>query len=614
MNRRSTRPWMIVAVAGAVACLAAPTPAQNAKRITVTDEASPVPGLVSFEEFDAAQPPDTRKSSIGQLPGWPVTISWYQPFAPTRGLVLADLDRDGRLEVIASTTTSATRGAVYAWDVTAALMPGFPVTTIGMAQYAPSVGDLDGDGDLEIVQFTRGMTDGGRIYIFDHEGHTLPNFPLNINNNNIDSCPTLADLDDDGDLEILAGERAWPIGYLHVVEHDGTRWGGNWPVALDHVPTGTAAVADVNGDGSLEIFYLSYNSMYLLDTSGQTLPGWPAQIAGANFSYQSAAFADLDGDGDLEILVGAHKDAAGCHAYHHDATRVTGWPKLVGTWTYCPPTVADLEGDGELEVIFGRAGTFSGYSNCFWAWTATGGTKQGFPYGVSWGGGSEGPLTVADIDNDAKMEIFADHNVMIGGQGYLFGVDYQANDLTDFPLRPRGFTYMKGAMIDDVDGDGDYELAVVSADDLSHLDINLYALPGIYHPSRIEWATYHEKNARGGLYHGGERLHEQGLMQIGSPVTLYLHGDPGGAAYLWVALDTWKVRHPFFGWLRIDFTQRVPIFQNIPIPPGGEIAVTGTIPNDPALVDLDLYFQGLIVTDLAARDGAFTNMLGRTIQ
>jgi hypothetical protein len=276
--------------------------------------------------------------------------------------------------------------------------------------------------------------------------------------------------------------------------------------------------------------------------------------------------------------------------------------------------VADLEGDGELDVIFGRAGVFSGTSACFWAWNSAGVTKGGFPYTVSWGGGSEGPLTVADIDGDGKQEIFADHNVMIGGQGYVFGVDWQGNDLPDFPLRPRGFTYMNGAMIRDVNGNGDLELAVQSYDDIGNVDINIYDLSGAYHPSQIEWETYHEKNERGGLYHGGDRLHQSGLFQIGNTVTLFLHDEPGRKAYLWLSPAAWKVRHPFFGWVRIDFTQLYPILQNVTIPPSGELMLTGTIPNDPALVGLDLYFQGLVIEDLAAKLGAFTNMLGRTVQ
>ncbi len=475
--------------------------AQDAKIITTTDEASTVPGMAVISDYYGPLPPDKPDGrSISQMPGWPVLMGGDPLFAPTRGLVFADLNGDGYLDII----TSSTDGRVYAWDHTGTAIPGFPVTTIELPQYAPSVDDLDGDGDMEIVQFTRGTTVGGRLYIIDHEGNVLPGFPVNVNNNNLASCPTLYDLDDDGIMEIIVGERAWPLGYLHIFEIDGSEWGGNWPVALDHVPTGTAAVGDVDDDGAVEIFYMSYDSMYLLELDGTALAGWPRQIANANFSYQSAALADLDGDGDLEIVVGAHRSAAGCYVFHHDGTTFPGWPRLVGGWTYCPPTVTDLEGDGELEILDGRAGASGDPgSAAFWAWTASGVIKPGFPYIPThgYGGGSNGPLTVADVNGDGLMEIFADNNLKESatGMGWLFGVDAFGNDLPGFPLRPLGFTYMNGATIGDVDGDGDYELGVLSYHDAG-VNVNLYDLPNAYSPTGRDWKVYHARNRRGGLY------------------------------------------------------------------------------------------------------------------
>ncbi len=466
--------------------------------VRVTDEAAAVPGEMQVSTHDAAaRAPHVPLRDISQMPGFPVTMNLNsgQNFSPSRGLAFADLDGDGDLEIIGSSTDSK----IYAWDLTGALLPGFPVSTIGMAQYAPSVGDLDGDGDLEIVQPTRGQTSGGRLYALDHLGNVLPGFPLSFANENVSSCATLADLDEDGQLEIICGVRDYPLGYIHIVEPDGSQWGGNWPVVMDHVPAATSAVGDLDNDGSLEIVSFSYNSIYVLEADGTNMPGWPLQIPNANFSYQSPALADLDGDQDLEIVLGAHKDAAGCYVFHHDGSSYPGWPKYVGTWTYCPPTVTDLEGDGVLEIIDGRAGYGPGvYSNLFWVWDHLGNTRPGFPYALSTGGGAEGPLTVADIDGDGVMEIFTDYNISDGTNGYLHGVDAAGNDLPGFPLRPLGFTYLNGAQIADVDGDGDYELGVISVDSVAH--VNLYDLTDTYAVNGREWPVYHARNGRGGLY------------------------------------------------------------------------------------------------------------------
>ncbi|MHC4415356.1 MAG: FG-GAP-like repeat-containing protein [Planctomycetota bacterium] len=481
--------------------LAAPAAGgEEVKQATVTPVDATVAGATVVSPDGGPLPPrgGAGAGTIPQMPGFPTSMGTQFNFKPWRGVVFADLVGDSNLEII----TSSTDSKVYAWDVTGTPVPGFPVSMIGWAQYPPSVDDLDGDGDMEIVQCTRGQSSGGRLYAIDHLGQVLPGFPISVNNNNVEACPTLYDLDDDGQLEIIVGERAVSLGYLHVFEADGSEWGDNWPVLLDHVPTGTAAVGDVDDDGVAEIFYLSYLSMYLLEPDGTPLAGWPKQIPNARFSYQSAALADLDGDNDLEIVVGAHWNAAGCYVFHHDGTAFPGWPRLAGTWTFCPPTVTDLEDDGGLEILDGRAGFVSSPSTCFWAWDTTGNVKPGFPYVSSIGGGSEGPLTVADIDGDGRKEIFADFNKTAGGLGFLIGVDADGNDLPGFPLRPLGFTYLNSATIGDVDGDGDYELGVLSTQDFN-VNVNLYDLPDTYQSSATDWPVYHARNPRGGLLDSG---------------------------------------------------------------------------------------------------------------
>jgi hypothetical protein len=437
-----------------------------------------------------------------------------------------------------------------------------------------------------------------------------------VNNNNLAASPTCFDLDNDGFMEILVPERDYPLGLLHVFEMDGSEWGGNWPAGLDHVPTGSPAMGDLDDDGKVEIVYLSYNSIYCFEVNGTVMPGWPKQIANVNFSYQSPALADLDNDGDLEIAVGGHKNAAGCYVFHHDGTTYPGWPKLVSTWTYCPPTVADLEGDGELEILDGRAGYMSGSSSAFWAWTHTGVTKSGFPYVSSHGGGSDGPLTVADIDGDGDCEIFADHNIMVSNQGYLFGVDHQGNDLPDFPLRPQGFTYMNGAAVADVDGDRDFELGVLSRLDYD-VYVNLYDLTfSSVSPKDKKWETYHKRNRRGGLLHSEPKLNMSGYFGLSNDVTFHIHDQPFHKAFLWVSLKTNKLYSPRYGWFFIDMTPPfpLPLIMNATLPGSGEIQLDFKLPGDPALVGVAVYFQGVTGADPYTGDGRTTNLLGLKFQ
>ncbi|MBV6458347.1 MAG: hypothetical protein HONBIEJF_01474 [Fimbriimonadaceae bacterium] len=474
-------------VSGAFATVAEVTPAQ-----------AEIPGMTTYRTVTMANGQvETPADEPPQMPGWPRTTGSHVNFAPARGVVFADLDGDGKKEILAPST----EGKLFAWKLDGSLAAGFPVSTIGFPQYPPSVGDLDGDGNVEIVQTTRGFTNGGRLYVFNKNGQVLSGWPKSIGNNNVEYSATLADLDRDNHLEIIVGERAYPIGRLHVFEKDGSEWGGNWPVTIDHVPTMTASVGDVDRDGELEIFYPSYNSMYLIRRDGSLMPGWPKAIPNANFSYQSAALADLDGDLDLEIVVGCHGSKPGIHAFRYDGTTMPGWPKSFQTWTYCPPTVTDLEGNGVLDIISGQAGSFSPPSNMFWVWNPQGQVRSGFPLVSDHGGGSEGPLTTADVDGDGIHEIFADHNMMVSDQGFFYGIDANGQALPGFPTRTDGFTYLNGGTIGDVDGDGDYELGVIASRvDLQTITIYLYTLPSKYRATGREWPTYHARNTRGGQY------------------------------------------------------------------------------------------------------------------
>lgn len=577
-------------------------------RVHVTPPNADVPGRTILEAVSSATPAPgaaTKGQAITQMPGFPRVIGSHPSFSPWRNVVFADLDQNGRPDIV----TSSTDSRIYAMDHTGADLPGFPVPTIGWCQYVPSVADLDGDGDLEIVQFTRGLTSGGRLYAVDHLGQVLPGFPISFGNANLAGAPTLADLDDDGDLEILVPQRA-SNGLLHVVEADGSLWTGGFPLILDHVPTGSPAVADVDQDGDLEIAYLSYNSAYLLDTQGVVLPGWPKQLPGANFSYQSPAFFDADQDGDLEIALGAHQSSAGYYLFHHDGSSLPGWPKFVGTWTYCPPTIADLEGDGSLEVMGGREGTGVTPSATFWAWDIAGNVKPGFPLtsGGAFGGGTGGPITTVDIDGDGQLEVFSGHNGLDGGLGYIYGVDALGVALPGFPLRPQGFTYMNGATFGDTDADGDLELCALSVDS-GVVYINLYDLPGSFTPATMPWAGYHQDNSRGGLEGGGRKLFVQGDVTPGGTPRVTIVGEPGAIASVGMSLAINRGNTPF-GW-KYTGQLRQRTINNVVIPPSGQIEVPFPIPPNPVLLGTTFYFQGL---SLLGGQGQLTNLVGRTVQ
>ena len=77
------------------------------------------------------------------LPGWPVDLGYNSLSEP----VIADLDGDGQVEVLAARKT----GKIFAYESDGTLMGNFPIPVDGSIESSPVIEDIDGDGDLELI-------------------------------------------------------------------------------------------------------------------------------------------------------------------------------------------------------------------------------------------------------------------------------------------------------------------------------------------------------------------------------------------------------------------------------------------------------------------------------
>ena len=203
-----------------------------------------------------------------------------------------------------------------------------------------AAGDLEPDGNPDIVVCTW----DDNIYAIDHTGTIKEGFPV-TSTNRFNAPPTLVDLDGDGDLEIVAGNDS---GLLHVLHHDGTEM-ASYDVGDDI--RGGISVADLNDDGSYELLFAGYDDMIHVwnPMDGVELDGWPVDMD--YNSLTEPVTADLDGDGDLEVV--AAMKSGMVYVFHHDATLFNNFPTNLSGNIESSPAIGDFDNDGDYEIIFG---------------------------------------------------------------------------------------------------------------------------------------------------------------------------------------------------------------------------------------------------------------------
>ncbi len=460
------------------------------------------PGVVRyFENVGSAQMPRFEYQSGNRSPFYHVRLISGQT-TPT----LVDLDADGDLDLV-----MGDRGGDlnYYRNVGSATAPSFKKVSTGSgpfrgidigAESAPTLGDLDGDGDLDMVVGGK----YGRLTHFNNVGNiTTPAFERTGLLDGVDvgdkARPTLLDLDRDGDLDLVVGEQG-DGGYTRVFSYFENAGSATAPTFAErngadnpfHHLRGEddgdrftrPAFADLDGDGAPDlVFGRDHNSLGYFEGLGTVRVdplaplSWRAAavspFSGIDVGEDAApAFVDLDRDGDLDLVVG--EDAGNINYYRnvgdaatprYEAQHGTDNPFAgIDVGGESVPLFADLDGDGDPDLVTGaNDGRISYYQNSGSAkapwFEERPGTGNPFN-GINVGGDSA--PTLADLDRDGDLDL-----VVGDAAGYLRYYENTGNARAPaFSTRAtNGFAFNDvdlgedpRAVFADLDRDGDLDL------------------------------------------------------------------------------------------------------------------------------------------------------------
>ncbi len=394
-------------------------------------------------------------------------------------IAAADIDNDGDLDLF--TGRDGTGNQLKVWENTlihpelSYKVEGYDVGASVANVNDVSLGDLDADGDLDMVS----ITDSGEDYeviAWQNDGlpyeNTWTQFNLGAISDNVEAL-VLADLDQNGDLDVVIGSGSSEDYELIAFENDGTPFSGIWSsynLGATSEDINDLSVLDVDRDGDPDLVTVCDSGedyeLIAWKNDGTPYNGvWASNDIGTSSAdVHAVGLGDLDKDGDVDVVSGGHSDEDyELIAWQNDGTPFTDtWSSQnLGASSDSVNSVAlgDLDQDGDLDVVSG-SGSAEDYELIAWQ-------NDGTPFTDTWSSNDVGTtdsvrdVVLADMDRDGDLDVTSGSN-----SGATNEVLSWKNDGTPFTSTWGSVTV--GATSDNVldvtlgDLDGDGNLDVVA--------------------------------------------------------------------------------------------------------------------------------------------------------
>ncbi len=448
--------------------------------------------------FQTIRPPTAEHTFEG--PAHPVTSS----------LVLADMNGDGENEIIHA-SSSASKARLYVWhnDGRGAFSGNQTHKVLGSPDRAgkgtPTVGNVDGTSEPEIVFLTEPKNsnfhpDQSRsINVYTLSGEKMTSPLKKITADCEEESPILFDGTADGVLNVVAAtdlyytnnsctERNGIVGFYDGF--DGKSCGDDYFGTLENDwfsvdsqlfgPNSTVsdgncgAVADVDGNGNVEIYYSTSDNLYIVDPNNVN----ESSFINLNARYSSPIIIyDINDIG--KVLIGYTDGMTGGVKRLNvdgtlDATYSTAISGADGR-IKAPLAVGDLNGDGEIEIVAGSEGG----TLFIWSYNTT---TPRFSYDT---GTTEifSCAAIGDIDEDNLAEVIISSG---NDSTYIFGYDSDADSIKLEWQLPGGDDRASVAL-GNVDSDDFLEFVTFSD---SKDTIFVWECPGRYYDGAIQWSQF----------------------------------------------------------------------------------------------------------------------------